>query len=55
VSIEDRTAREATRRLLRFARDKARSGFVRRLTGATRIGFSLKPVRLRLIMHGTSR
>jgi tetratricopeptide (TPR) repeat protein len=34
---DDRVGREAARRLLRFARDKARTGFVRRISGGLRL------------------
>jgi predicted Zn-dependent protease len=53
--VDDHLAREAARRLLRFAREKARTGFVRRLSGATHIGFPLNLSRLHLPWHGTSR
>jgi predicted Zn-dependent protease len=33
LPVDDRVGREAARRLLRFARDRARRGFVRRLGG----------------------
>lgn len=40
--VDDRLGREAARRLLRFARDKARRGFVRRVAGGLRLPLSFR-------------
>jgi tetratricopeptide (TPR) repeat protein len=37
LPVDDRVGREAARRLQRFARDKSRRGFVRRLNGGVRV------------------
>jgi tetratricopeptide (TPR) repeat protein len=42
---DDRPGREAARRLLRFARDKSRRGFVRRLNGGLRLPLTCRWLR----------
>lgn len=42
MSVGDRLSREATRRLLRFARDKAQRGFVRHASAAKPVRRSMK-------------
>jgi predicted Zn-dependent protease len=48
-TIDDAVGREAARRLLRFARDKARKGFVRSMSGGLRLPSAWRwPTRWRL-------